>query len=158
MVEPGEKTIVHCHEDKRHIYQEGDYVKLTEVEGMEEINEGGPYKICATTKHTVTIELDSRGFSPYTRQGLVENVKMPKEVSHHSWAESFVNPVASSQFGMLETPDLSKFGRSEQLHTALFGITEFLTKNGKLPAIGDQATCLALAKAKLEALKAEDKF
>ena len=32
MIEKGETTVVTTYEDKRHIYQEGDYVKFTEVE------------------------------------------------------------------------------------------------------------------------------
>jgi len=34
MIEKGEKTVVTVHEDKRHIYQEGDHVVFKEVEGM----------------------------------------------------------------------------------------------------------------------------
>lgn len=34
MIEKGEKTKVTMHEDKKHIYQEGDYVVFREVEGM----------------------------------------------------------------------------------------------------------------------------
>jgi hypothetical protein len=44
----------------------------------------------------------------------------------HSWEKSFANPSASTEFGMLNPPDLSKFGRSEQLHAALFGIEQFV--------------------------------
>jgi ubiquitin-activating enzyme E1 len=33
-----EKALVRVHEDKRHSYQEGDYVKFVEVEGMTEVN------------------------------------------------------------------------------------------------------------------------
>jgi hypothetical protein len=40
----------------------------------------------------------------------------------HSWAQSFANPSASTEYGMMQPPDLSKFGRSEQLHAALYGI------------------------------------
>jgi ubiquitin-activating enzyme E1 len=35
MIEKGEKTLVTVHEDKRHIYEEGDSVTFREVEGME---------------------------------------------------------------------------------------------------------------------------
>jgi len=31
----------------------------------------------------------------------------------HSWEQSFANPAASTAYGMMEPPDLSKFGRSE---------------------------------------------
>lgn len=126
MIEKGPKTTVTVHEDKRHIYQEGDYVQFREVEGMVEINNTAPIKISAVTTFTFTLELDSSNFHDYTRQGLVENIKVPKNVEYHSWAQSFKNPAASSQYGMLETPDLSKFGRSEQLHAALYGIYSFV--------------------------------
>ena len=57
---------------------------------------------------------------------------------------------------MLETPDLAKFGRSDQLHAALFGITEFVAKNNKYPETGDKETCLGLAKAFMEKNQGED--
>ena len=67
MIEKGEKTKIFVHEDKRHSYQEGDYVTLREVEGMTEINDAQPMKIVATGKHDFTVELDSTGFSDYAR-------------------------------------------------------------------------------------------
>ena len=80
---------------------------------MAEINGAGPYKIISTKPHSFVLELDSRGFSDYTRQGVVENVKVAKHMPFHSWDVSYKNPVGSSHFGMLETPDLAKFGRSD---------------------------------------------
>ena len=81
---------------------------------------------------------------------------MPKKVAFHSWAQSFKNPDASSQYGMLETPDLAKFGRSNQLHAALLGIHAFVTEHKKYPDTSNVAECLGMAKAKLEALKKEN--
>ena len=63
----------------------------------------------------------------------MENVKVHKKVSYHSLKQSFHNPVASSQFGMLETPDLRNFGRSEQLHIAFAGILAFQSIKNRLP-------------------------
>ena len=80
---------------------------------MTEINGSGPYKILSTKLHSFDIELDSSSFGDYTRQGVVENAKVPKPMAFHSWAVSYKNPVGSSHFGMLETPDLAKFGRSD---------------------------------------------
>ena len=45
---------------------------------------------------------------------------------------------------MLETPDLSKFGRSEQLHAALVGIYEYLKANNAYP--GNNADNVAKVK------------
>jgi len=85
MIEKGEKTLVTVHEDKRHIYEEGDFVTFREVEGMTEINDSGPYKISKTTPFTFTVDLDSSAFGDYARQGTVENVKVAKPFPMHSW-------------------------------------------------------------------------
>lgn len=145
------------HEDKLLSYQEGDYVLLKEVEGMKEINDTAPIKVLSvsinfkTNVYSMKLDLDSSGFGDYTRQGVVENTKVPKKVSYHSWEESYKNPSASAEFGMMQPPDLAKFGRSEQLHCALFGIQEFSKKNGKLPADGNQDECKELANAFMKA-------
>ena len=86
MIEKGKQTRVTVHEDKRHSYQEGDYVVFHEVEGMEQINDITPAKIVGTSSHAFTLDLDSSAFSDYTRQGIVENIKVPKEVAFHSLA------------------------------------------------------------------------
>ena len=96
MIEKGETTTTTTHEDKRHIYQEGDHVKLVEVEGMVEINSTEPLKILSTKKDSFVVDLNSTGFTDYSRQGVVENVKVAKKVPFHSWNQSFKNPVASS--------------------------------------------------------------
>jgi len=116
-----------------------------------------PVKITATTVHTITLELDSSAFDDYVRQGVVENVKVPCEHSFHTWSESFLNPAASAQFGMLETPDLAKFGRSEQLHSALFGIHEFVKTEKRFPEENndDVNKCMELAKNKKSELQCE---
>jgi ubiquitin-activating enzyme E1 len=67
MIEKGEQTKVMMHEDKRHIFQEGDYVVFREVEGMTEINEAKPIKVVKTTNHSVTLDLNSTTFSDYSR-------------------------------------------------------------------------------------------
>ena len=146
MIEKGEegKTKIFVHEDKRHSYQEGDHVQVREVEGMTEINSAEPMKIVAVGKHDFTVEHNSSGYADYARQGVVEDVKVPKKVEFQTWAECFRNPAQASNFGMLETPDLAKFGRSEQLHAALVGVYEFVKKNGSYP--GSSAENAAAAK------------
>lgn len=153
MVEKGEKTVVTCHEDKKHIFQPGDYVTLREVEGMTEINGSTPIKVLDTTVQTVTLDLDSRNFTEYRRQGIIENVKVPQKVEFHPWQKSFENPAASSPEGMLATPDLSKFGRSEQLHAALFGIYSFVLEHKRYPGEADVQACKDLATSKINDFK-----
>lgn len=125
--------IITVHEDKRHKFQDGDFVQFREVEGMQELNSLSPTEINVIDGFSFKLKVDATGFSPYLRQGLVENVKVPKKMSYHSLRQSLLNPVASSQFGMLETPDLRFFGRSEQLHLAFSGIFQFQKEHGHLP-------------------------
>lgn len=149
-IEKGKETFIQVHEDKRHSYEEGDYVVLTEVEGMTEINELPPAKVLSTRAHSFTIELDSSKFSEYKRQGVVENKKVPKDVEFHSWAASFPNPVASSEFGFLNTTDFGKFGRPDQLHVGLAVILKFVADNNRYPTAADSDACVGLAKTWIE--------
>src|SRR5690606_29338140 len=89
--------IVTVHEDKRHKFKEGDYVQFREVQGMQEINKLPPTKIQVIDGFSFKVEVDATGFSAYEREGIVENVKVPKKVSYHSLKQSLHNPIASSQ-------------------------------------------------------------
>lgn len=59
---------------------------------------------------------------------------------------------------MLECPDLSKFGRSEQLHLAFIGVLEFQKFNGRLPhnTAEDVAQVLNFVKQQNESHKASE--
>jgi ubiquitin-activating enzyme E1 len=143
-----EQAMITVHEDKRHSYQEGDFVKFTEVEGMPEINGKGPFELTrATGPHSFKIALDTRNFGEYTRQGLVENVKVTKYISFHDLATSYDNPVASSPDGMLPTVDMRAWGRSDSLHCALRAIHEFHSQHKRYSEIADADAVLELAKA-----------
>ena len=151
LIEKGEKTKITMHEDKKHIFQFGDHVVLRELEGMTQLNGTKPIKVLDTTVTTVTLDIDSTTFNDYARQGIIENVKVPSSIAFHSWEQSFANPVASSPEGMLHTPDLGKFGRSEQLHYALFGIHAFVVANKRYPAAADVEVVKVLAAAAAKA-------
>jgi ubiquitin-activating enzyme E1 len=125
--------IITVHEDKRHKFQDGDYVQFREVEGMTQLNSLPATQIEVIDGFSFKLLVDSTNFGAYERQGLVENVKVPKKVSYHSLKQSLHNPIASSQYGMLETPDLRYFGRSDQLHLAFSGIFAFQKQHGRLP-------------------------
>jgi len=137
---------VTVHEDKRHSFQDGDYVKFVEVQGMTELNNREPIQISVLGPHSFKLKLDCSSFAPYTRQGIVENVKVPKAVSYHSLAESVLKPAASAEFGCLETPDLRCFGRSEQLHIGIRAVHAFRLKHSRYPEFADQTEVLEMAK------------
>jgi ubiquitin-activating enzyme E1 len=117
--------IITVHDNKRHEFQDGDYVKFIEVEGMTQLNSLPPTKIEVIDGFSFKVLVDATGFSAYQRQGIVENVKVPKPVSYHSLKESLVNPALSTDAGFLQPPDLRFFGRSEQLHLAIRAIWQF---------------------------------
>lgn len=125
------------HEDKRHKFQDGDYVQFREIEGMTELNSLPPTEIEVIDGYSFKLKVDASNFGAYTREGIVENIKVPKKVSYHSLKQSIHNPVASSQFGMLETPDLRFFGRSEQLHLTYCAMWQFQKAHGRLPHNND---------------------
>jgi ubiquitin-activating enzyme E1 len=76
--------IITVHEDKRHKFQDGDYVKFSEIEGMTELNSLPPTKVNVIDGFSFKLEVDATGFAPYSREGLVENIKVPKKISFHS--------------------------------------------------------------------------
>ena len=66
-IEQGENPTVHVHEDKRHSYQDGDFVKFIEVEGMGEINEFPHIEIFDTKAYSFRLKLDTTSFGAYAR-------------------------------------------------------------------------------------------
>jgi ubiquitin-activating enzyme E1 len=133
-----EEAVCTVHEDKRHSYQDGDYVKFVEVEGMTEINEqadgtNSHIKIKNCKPYQFTLEIDSTNFSAHTRQGVVENNKKTQAIEFHSLKQSIENPTASSQYGMLETCDLRFFGRSDQIHVGVRALYAFYDEMGRYP-------------------------
>jgi len=132
---------VTVHEDKRHKFQDGDFVQFTELEGMQELNGHEPVKITVIDGFSFKIHLDCNSFGDYKRQGSVMNVKMPQKIAFHSLEQSAANPVASSPDGMLMCPDFRLFGRSDQLHLAIKTVWEFHKKNQRYPNAADWDAC-----------------
>ena len=64
-----EKAIVTCHEDKRHEFEDDDHVVFSEVQGMEEIN-GKTGRITYLNPFSFKVDIDTRGFKEYKREGL----------------------------------------------------------------------------------------
>jgi ubiquitin-activating enzyme E1 len=113
-------AVVQVHEDKRHTFEDGDYVNFIEVEGMTGINKKDPILIKNCKAYSFELVCpDIASFGVYERQGIVENIKVAKPVSYHRLAQSMVDPVASTAYGMLETPDMRFWGRSNHIHAGI---------------------------------------
>jgi ubiquitin-activating enzyme E1 len=145
---------VHTHQEKRHGFQDGDWVTFRELQGMEELNKSKPQQIKVIGPYSFTIE-DCRGYSPWVREGIVSQVKVPTAMKFQSLQKSLVHPKVEGGQELL-VPDLAKFGRTEQLHFAVQAIRAYRSKHGQLPAFRDAAAaaeCLQIAKELNEAAK-----
>ena len=93
----------------KHPYEDGDYIVINKVEGMEKIEElmeekseaqqfydtlskqeesksinGKVFKIRVISWNSFSIG-DTRNFKPYIRNGICKNIKMPKKVAYKSF-------------------------------------------------------------------------
>lgn len=125
--------VVTVHDEKRHTFQDGDFVVFREVQGMTELNDTPPRPIKYIGPYSFSIE-DTTGYSPYLREGIVEQVKVPSKFTFKSYDESCLNPVLEEP---LMVPDLGKFGRPEQLHIAFRALREYQRRNGRLPYLNN---------------------
>ena len=130
-ISQGNPGIVQVHDEKRHTYEDGDYVVFKEVQGMTEINAVAPMPVKYINRYSFSIG-DTSNFSAYTREGIVEQVKVPVILDFRSYADSLKNPVIADP---LITADLGKFGRPEQLHIAYQALRAFQVKHHHLPGI-----------------------
>ena len=142
----GTPGIVTVHEEKRHTYQDGDYVVFKEVQGMSQINNLPPMEVKFISPFSFSIG-DTSAFSDYTREGIVEQVKVPTTFNFRSFEETLANP-ATNEHPMVIT-DFGKFGRAEQLHLATWAVREFQKHHGHLPGLLSQEhAALVLEQAK----------
>jgi len=147
---------VHTHHERRHGFQDGDWVCFREVQGMEQINDGKPRQIKVTGPYSFTIE-DTTSYTPYVREGIAVQVKMPVTLKFNSYKQSLVQPKPEGGPD-LPVPDLAKFGRSEQLHIAVQAVREYRSEHGSLPPCRDDAAathCVQLARSWNAARRAE---
>ncbi|CAJ1384081.1 unnamed protein product [Effrenium voratum] len=137
---------VHTHQDKRHGFQDGDWVVFREVQGMTQLNDGKPRQIKVTGPYSFTIE-DTSGYSAYVSDGVVTQSKVPHPIQFFSYQQSLAQPKHAGE--EMHVPDMAKFGRSEQLHFAVQAVMAYREKHGALPPVRDAAAaqeCVDLAK------------
>lgn len=137
---------VHTHQDRRHGFNDGDWVVFREVQGMTQLNDGKPRQIKVTGPYSFSIE-DTTGYSAYVSDGIVTQTKVPHSIKFSSYKNSLVQPKHSGE--EMHVPDMAKFGRSEQLHFAVQAVMAYREKHGQLPPVRDAAAadeCVQLAK------------
>lgn len=140
-IENSSEGLVTTWDESRHGLEDGDYVKFTEVEGMDALNQEKPRKVTVKGPYTFTIG-DTTGLGTYTKGGWFHQVKGPKVLDFKSLRESLSQPE------FLIT-DYAKFDRPAILHTGFQALSNFEEKYQRFPKPRnpeDAKTVLEIAK------------
>ncbi|KAH3678451.1 hypothetical protein WICMUC_001468 [Wickerhamomyces mucosus] len=116
--------IVSVLDDSRHGLEDGDYVKFTEVEGLD-INNDQLFKVEVPGPYAFKIG-DVSKLGNYEKGGLFTQVKVPIQTSYQSLSKQLINPEFFYS-------DFAKFDRPAQLHLGFQALHQFQTKNSYLP-------------------------
>lgn len=111
-------------DDARHGLEDGDYVRFSEVQGLE-INDGKIYKVEVTGPFGFNIG-DLSGLGSYTRGGVFTQVKQPSVLDFESLEKQIKNPE-------ILISDFSKFDHPHNLHVGFLALDDFKKKHDRLP-------------------------
>ena len=175
-----ERGIVTLLPGAKHKFEDGDTIIITQVEGMELLDKGKPIEIitdkgekATTTSINGTLHKvetinsnsfkigDTRGFTPYVRNGLAKQIKTPIEMTFVSLEESLNHKEVLLESNMVMS-DFLKMTHPQILHIAFSALDEFKKKNKRLPnpwSIPDAEDFIKLAEGpakKLESYKPEE--
>ncbi|KAL4450533.1 hypothetical protein ABPG77_000889, partial [Micractinium sp. CCAP 211/92] len=142
-ITPGNPTLVTTVEDERLEFQDGEEVIFSEIVGMTELNGRAPIPVKNCKAHSFTLEIDTTGFSPYQRGGIVTQHKGSKTLAFKPLAQAIQEP------GEFLLSDFSKLERSPLLHIGFQALDSFQASKGRLPEPGseeDAAAVIAAAK------------
>lgn len=132
-----ENSIVTVHDDKRHGFQDGDWVTFREVEGMTEVNDK-LFKIKVLGPFSFTIG-DTRTFGKYTRQGISDQVKVPFPVKFKSLADALVDPLGDGEREMIDADmDFNNMTKPFQYHFLMNILLQWFNQHKRLPALLNQ--------------------
>lgn len=154
-----ENGVVTVNDDKRHGFEDDDWVIFREVEGMSEINDK-KFQIKVISPYSFSIG-DTSKFSEYTRQGIAEQIKVPRQIKFESLATTLKEPL-NEGVHELQDPDMDweNMNKPFELHVVLKSILDFYAANKKLPGLLDEedaASVSGIANHKVEELKAAAK-
>lgn len=110
---------------ERHMFQDGDFVTFSEIQGMTELNGSKPIKIRVLGRYSFEI-VDTSSFSEYTKGGLVTEVKMPSRISFEPLRTSLNKPE-------IQTTNYFKMKDFATLHLAFRALHQFVEQAGHLP-------------------------
>ena len=113
-------SVVTCVDSKRHDLEDGDFVRFTEVQGMEELN-GKAFKITVKGPYSFSIG-DTSSFGAYVRGGFVEEVRQVKKMNFKPLSDFFDQKLDMERFLLA---DYSKFDRLDQYHVFVQALLQY---------------------------------
>jgi len=123
--------VVACLDEHRHGFENGDFVKFQEVQGMNGLNDSEPREIKVLGPYTFSIG-SVADMTPYVRGGVATQVKMPQKIAFKNLSDAYQQPE------FLVT-DFAKFDRPGQFHVAFLALHEYRkANNGQLPRTRNQ--------------------
>lgn len=141
-IDKSERGLVTTLDETRHGLSDGDYVTFSEVQGLQGINNAGPFRVTVVGPFSFEIGDTTKFEGVYEREGTFQQVKMPETIHFKPLEESLNNPE------FLVT-DFAKFERPHTIHAAFQALGSFQDSQGRLPFPRneeDAQAVLALAK------------
>lgn len=150
-----EKGIVTVTDEKRHGFEDDDWVIFREVEGMTELNDK-KFQIKVISPFSFSIG-STASFGVYTRQGIAEQVKVPRVVSFESLATTLNEPL-NKGVHELQDPDMDweQMNKPFELHLVLKSVLDFYSAKKRLPELlcdEDASIITGIANHKVDELK-----
>jgi len=121
IVRENDKLVIYLLDDKLNEFETGQYVSLSEVKGIDSLNNSGPYLIVSTNKRSITIEYDHT-IEEYISGGIVKEVKVPIKVDYKPLEESLRQPLSDRGWNYA---DYSVMDHPPLLHLAYQAIEKF---------------------------------
>ncbi|OXA42952.1 Ubiquitin-like modifier-activating enzyme 1 [Folsomia candida] len=121
-----EQGVVTCLNGSPDAFEDGDFVKFSEVQGMTELNDHDPIQIEVTGPYTFKLKVDTRGMTDYIRGGVVSQVKTVKKLSFKRLEESIAAPeYIIADWGKLE--------HTETINIAFQALDAFVSQYSRRP-------------------------
>eukprot|EP01128_Nolandella_sp_AFSM9_P005358 TRINITY_DN256_c0_g2_i1.p1 TRINITY_DN256_c0_g2~~TRINITY_DN256_c0_g2_i1.p1 ORF type:complete len:1063 (-),score=334.92 TRINITY_DN256_c0_g2_i1:80-3268(-) len=134
---PGVVTVV---DTDRHELEDGQIIRLTEVQGMTELN-GHEHKITVTGPYTFSIG-DTSAMGDYVKGGFVEEIKVPAEHNFEAISSFFGKPLPHDK---VSVSDWAKFDRCSNYHYFLQALLQYQEQKGSYPTPGSSEEAAAVA-------------
>lgn len=113
-------------DETRHGLEDGDFVKFSEVEGIDALNSGEAYKVTVSGPYAFKLVDGPSGMENYKKGGIFTQVKQSLQLSFESLESQIKNPEFLYS-------DYAKFDRPKSLHVGFLALHGFYNKHERLP-------------------------